>query len=133
MTPFKKIDDDEKERKFEAGLNDNLQKAMKLYPRDNLRVMMESARIASAIHVPSNGNKKNGNGNGAVKKKDVSKEPTEPGQRNNKRPPPSTTPKPAKKGKFLSPAEVKTYISEVSVVGSWVTWKVTAPQRELEP
>ena len=111
VTPFKKVDEEEKERKFEAGLNDTLQKAMKLYPRGNLREMMESARIASPIHPPSNG-KKNGNGNGPAKKKDPSKERTEPGSSNNKRPPPPTKPKIAKRGKFLSPQEVKAYISE---------------------
>ncbi|MCO5577678.1 hypothetical protein L7F22_031509 [Adiantum nelumboides] len=36
VTLFKKIEDSEKMRKFEAGLHDALQKAMKLYPRNNL-------------------------------------------------------------------------------------------------
>ncbi|MCO5573803.1 hypothetical protein L7F22_027577 [Adiantum nelumboides] len=36
VTPFKKIEDSEKMRKFKAGLHDALQKPMKLYPRNNL-------------------------------------------------------------------------------------------------
>ncbi|MCO5553102.1 hypothetical protein L7F22_006623 [Adiantum nelumboides] len=50
VTPFKKIEDSKKMWKFEAGLHDALQKAMKLYPRNNLQVMMELARIAYALH-----------------------------------------------------------------------------------
>ena len=52
VTPFKKINDEEKMQKSEAGLQENLQKAMKLYPRHNLREMMESAKIAVVFHGP---------------------------------------------------------------------------------
>ncbi|MCO5572304.1 hypothetical protein L7F22_026057 [Adiantum nelumboides] len=55
VTPFKKIEDSEKMRKFEAGLHDALRKAIKLYPRNNLQVMMESARIADALHEKEDG------------------------------------------------------------------------------
>ncbi|MCO5595641.1 hypothetical protein L7F22_049686 [Adiantum nelumboides] len=50
VTLFKKIEDSEKMRKFEAGLHDGLHKAMKLYPRSNLPTLIESARIADSIH-----------------------------------------------------------------------------------
>ncbi|MCO5576730.1 hypothetical protein L7F22_030547 [Adiantum nelumboides] len=50
VTPFKKIDEVEKMRKFEAGLHDDSQKAMKIYPRNTLQVLMESARIAEGFH-----------------------------------------------------------------------------------
>ena len=50
VTPFKRIEDAEKMRKFEAGLHDALQKAMKLHPRSKLQILMESARIADAFH-----------------------------------------------------------------------------------
>ncbi|MCO5553062.1 hypothetical protein L7F22_006583 [Adiantum nelumboides] len=42
VTPFK-IEDSEKMRKFEAGLHDALQKAMKLYPRNNLQLAVTPA------------------------------------------------------------------------------------------
>ncbi|MCO5576486.1 hypothetical protein L7F22_030296 [Adiantum nelumboides] len=50
VTSFKKIEDSEKMLKFEAGLHDTLQKAMKLYPRHNLPTLIKSARIADSIH-----------------------------------------------------------------------------------
>ena len=51
VIPFNQVSDAEKMRKFEAGLRSPLlQKAMKLYPRGNLQILMESARIVDPIH-----------------------------------------------------------------------------------
>ncbi|MCO5582874.1 hypothetical protein L7F22_036775 [Adiantum nelumboides] len=48
VTPFKKIEDSEKMRKFEAGLHDALQKAMKLYPRNMLQTLQKLEKSVDA-------------------------------------------------------------------------------------
>ncbi|MCO5569121.1 hypothetical protein L7F22_022829 [Adiantum nelumboides] len=50
VTPFKKISDEEKMRKFETGLHTTLQKSLCLYPHDTLQIMIESAIIAEGLH-----------------------------------------------------------------------------------
>ncbi|MCO5553024.1 hypothetical protein L7F22_006544 [Adiantum nelumboides] len=75
-------------RKFEAGLHDGLQKAMKLYPRRTLPTLIESARIADSIHQKgtprkfeqSNYHAKQKSLGFQPKSKNISKKPNQPNQ-----------------------------------------------------
>jgi len=50
VTPFMRIREEEEKQKFESGLLPHLHKSMKVYPRDTLPRMMESAIIAESLH-----------------------------------------------------------------------------------
>ena len=51
VTPFLKISEKEKMRKFESGLHAPIQRSLKVYPNKSLRRMMESAMVAEELHV----------------------------------------------------------------------------------
>lgn len=53
VTTFLKISDEEKKRKFEAGLWPHLQQTMKVHPRETLSWMIESTIIADSLQKPS--------------------------------------------------------------------------------
>lgn len=50
VTPFLKISEKEKMRKFESGLHAPIRKSLKVYPNKSLRRMMESAMVAEELH-----------------------------------------------------------------------------------
>ena len=112
VTPFMKIDDKEKMRKFEAGLQPTFRKSMKVYPHDTLQRMMESAMIAEDLHSPGMQRKQEFSTYRA-KQKTLYKNHS--GNGGSKRPHQDTfskKPEGSKKGKFLSPAQVKEYLEE---------------------